>query len=158
VCKPLFGSQGKGVIRIAGPEDLPEATAVNGVWYLQRFVASAMTGAVDWRLFVIGGRVAAAMRRSTPGWLTNVAQGGLCQAALPDQEVRVMAERAVEVLDMAYAGVDLMQDGDGRWWILEVNSIPAWRGLQSVVSADIAGLLVDDLLRGCGGGSSREAV
>jgi glutathione synthase/RimK-type ligase-like ATP-grasp enzyme len=131
---------------------------VNGVWYLQRFVASAVAGAADWRLFVIGGRVVAAMRRSTPGWLTNVAQGGLCQAALPDQEVRAIAERAVEVLDMDYAGVDLMQDGDGRWWILEVNSIPAWRGLQSVVSVDIAGLLVEDLLRSCGGGSSQEVV
>jgi len=158
VCKPLFGSQGKGVTCIASPEDLPEAPAVNGVWYLQRFVASAAIGAADWRLFVIGGRVVAAMRRSTPGWLTNVAQGGRCQAALPDQELRAMAERAVEVLDMGYAGVDLIQDRKGRWWILEVNSIPAWRGLQGVAGVDIAGLLVDDLLRRCRGGSSREAV
>ena len=158
VCKPLFGSQGKGVMRIAGPEDLPGPAMVNGVWYLQRFVASAVSGAADWRLFVIGGRVVAAMRRSTPGWLTNVAQGGLCQAALPGQEVRALAEGAVEVLRMEYAGVDLMQDGDGRWWVLEVNSIPAWRGLQSVASVDIAGLLADDLLRICRGGRSREAV
>jgi len=158
VCKPLFGSQGKGVTRIVRPEELPEASVVNGVWYLQRFIVSAASGAADWRLFVIGGRVVAAMRRSTPGWLTNVAQGGQCQAALPDQQVRATAERAVEVLGMRYAGVDLMQDGGGRWWTLEVNSIPAWRGLQGVASIDIAALLVEDLLRGRERASSREAV
>ena len=158
VCKPLFGSQGKGLIRIAEPRDLPDASAVNGVWYLQRFVASGATGAADWRLLVLGGRVVASMRRSTPGWLTNVAQGGRCQAALPDQGLRALAERALEVLGMSYAGVDLMQDRDGGWWILEVNSIPAWRGLQGVAGVDIAGLLAEDLLRRCSGGSSREAV
>jgi RimK family alpha-L-glutamate ligase len=158
VCKPLFGSQGNGLIRMAGPEDLPEASAVNGVWYLQRFLETAETGATDWRVFVIGGRVVAAMRRSTPGWLTNVAQGGRCQAALPDRAVRAMAERAAEVLGMGYAGIDLMQDRQGRWWVLEVNSIPAWRGLQAVTGVNIAGLLVEDLLRRCAGGGSREAV
>ena len=33
--------------------------------------------------------------------------------------------------------------------MIEVNSIPAWKGLQSVTAQDIAGLLADDLLRRC---------
>lgn len=138
VCKPLFGSQGEGVVRIEHPEDLPDETQVNGVWYLQGFIHSDSAGAADWRLFVIGGRVKAAMRRTSTDWLTNVAQGGSCHAALPERDVRRMAERAVAVLGMDYAGVDLMRDADGNWWLLEVNSIPAWKGLQGVCGLDIA--------------------
>ena len=42
-----------------------------------------------------------------------------------------------------------MQEDDGRWWVIEVNSIPAWKGLQGVSKVDIAARLVDDLLRRC---------
>ena len=158
VCKPLFGSQGEGVIRIEKPADLPPAADINGVWYLQRFVESDPVGASDWRLFVIGGRVAAAMRRTSAHWLTNVAQGGSCHAAVPEQRVRRLAERAAGVLGMGYAGVDLMRDAAGGWWVLEINSIPAWRGLQGVCGLDIAALLANDLLRQCSDRRTLEAV
>ncbi len=146
VCKPLFGSQGEGLARIATVAQLPEADAVNGVWYLQRFVETAETGASDWRLFVVGGRVVATMRRSNSGWLTNVAQGGQCHAGVAEGEHKRLAEGAAATLGMDYAGVDLMCDRAGRWWVIEVNSIPAWRGLQGVCGADIASLLADDLI------------
>lgn len=149
VCKPLFGSQGEGVVRINHSEELPETEAVNGVWYLQRFLPSAESGAADWRLFVVGGRVVASMLRTSGDWRTNVTQGGRCIAGTPDKSVRHMAQRAVRVLNISYAGVDLMCDRDGRWWVLEVNSIPAWRGLQGVCDLDIAGMLAEDLLRRC---------
>jgi len=45
-----------------------------------------------------------------------------------------------------YAGVDLMRDADGRWLVLEVNSIPAWRGLQAVTPFRIADVLARDLV------------
>jgi len=31
--------------------------------------------------------------------------------------------------------------------VIEVNSIPAWRGLQSITQFEIADVLVDDLLQ-----------
>jgi RimK family alpha-L-glutamate ligase len=146
VCKPLFGSQGQGVRLVRSIEELPDAEAMRNVWYLQRFVGASLTQGCDWRVFVIAGRAVAAMRRSGQGWLANVAQGGRCQAALPKGELSRLAEDAVACLDMAYAGVDLIRDGDGRWWLIEVNSIPAWKGLQGVTRVDIAGALADDLL------------
>ena len=149
VCKPLFGSQGLGVRLLCSVEELPDSAAVQNVWYLQRFVGPSLEQACDWRVFVIGGRAVAAMRRSGIGWLANVAQGGRCQAALPEGELRRLAEAAVECLEMAYAGVDLIRDGDGRWWLIEVNSIPAWKGLQGVSPVDIAACLAHDLLRRC---------
>ena len=147
VCKPLFGSQGEGLARVANLAQLPEADVISDVWYLQRFIETAETGASDWRLFVIGGQVVATMRRSNSGgWLTNVAQGGQCHAGVAEGEHKRLAEGAAATLGMDYAGVDLMRDRDGDWWVIEVNSIPAWRGLQGVCGADIALLLADDLL------------
>jgi tetrahydromethanopterin:alpha-L-glutamate ligase len=149
VCKPLFGSQGKGVCLVHNPLALPSAEAVDHVWYLQRFIGIDTQRCSDWRVLVVGGRAVAAMRRDGRGWLANVAQGAECHAALPEGPLRELSEAAVACLDMAYAGVDLMCDRDGRWWVIEVNSIPAWRGLQSVANHDVAELLVDDLLRRC---------
>jgi tetrahydromethanopterin:alpha-L-glutamate ligase len=40
-----------------------------------------------------------------------------------------------------YAGVDLIEDRSGALLVLEVNSMPAWKGLQSVAPRDIASLL-----------------
>jgi glutathione synthase/RimK-type ligase-like ATP-grasp enzyme len=48
---------------------------------------------------------------------------------------------------MDYAGVDLMRDRrDGKLYVIEVNGIPAWHGLQSVYRENLAQYLVDDLL------------
>lgn len=147
ICKPLFGSQGTGIELVTAVDDLPGADAIGNVWYLQRFIRSGEDLASDWRVFVIAGRAVAAMRRSAPGWLANVARGGQCHAALPEGEMAKLAEAAVACLEMDYAGVDLMRDADGGWWLIEVNSIPAWKGLQGVSQVDIAGLLADDIER-----------
>jgi RimK family alpha-L-glutamate ligase len=157
VCKPLFGSQGKGVCLVRSTTDLPPAESVNHVWYLQRFIGELDSAnglqlhhqASDWRVFVVGGKAVAAMQRRASGLVANLAQGGRCHAALIDGKLRQLAEHAVDSLDMAYAGVDLMRDASGSWWVIEVNSIPAWRGLQSVTRFDIAACLADDLLRRC---------
>jgi glutathione synthase/RimK-type ligase-like ATP-grasp enzyme len=89
------------------------------------------------------------MDRSAPGHCANVARGGRGSAAPIDDAAARMALDAVRCLDMDYAGVDLVEDGDGRWWLIEVNSIPAWRGLQAATGVDIAGLLADALLERC---------
>lgn len=149
LCKPLFGSQGQGIQLLTEPQQSPAASEVNGVWYLQRFIGQPAAQGSDWRVFVVAGRAIAAMRRTGTSWLANVAQGGVCQAVLVDGELSQLAEAAVACLQMDYAGVDIMRDADGRWWVIEVNSIPAWYGLQSVCQVDIAGCLVDDLLRHC---------
>lgn len=158
LCKPLFGSQGNGIVLVRQFDDLPDAATVNGVWYLQRFVGQPGDEASDWRVFVIAGHAVAAMRRTARGWLANVAQGGVCQAVLPDGELRRLAEDAVACLQMAYAGVDIMRDPDGGWWLIEVNSIPAWKGLQGVVQTDIAAGLADDLLARCRQPHQREVL
>lgn len=83
LCKPLFGSQGKGIVLVNSFADLPEADAIHHVWYLQRFIRQADDQACDWRVFVINGVAVAAMRRSGSGWLANVAQGAVATQRCP---------------------------------------------------------------------------
>lgn len=146
VIKPLFGSQGQGV-RLITRQDalpLPRDMFVDGVYYLQQMVHTGQHN-YDYRVFVVNHQAVAAMQRSGEGWLHNVARGAQC-TWVEDQEIQSLAERASRAVDIDYCGVDIIRDADGQLWVLEVNSIPAWRGLQSVCATDIAQILVDDLI------------
>ncbi|MGZ8248837.1 ATP-grasp domain-containing protein [Methylomagnum sp.] len=156
VSKPLFGSQGAGLRRYETVDDLAGFSPDNGIFYLQRFVHCGEPPH-DFRVFVIGGRAVAAMRRSGVTWLNNVHQGARCEPVrLDDLRLCRLAEDAVKVLDMNYAGVDIIRDEQGRYSVLEVNSIPAWKGLQAVTEASIAELLVTDFLALCAPSAGQE--
>lgn len=146
VLKPLFGSQGRGLLRIATAADLPAPETVAGVYYLQRYVPPNGEGFRDHRVFVCAGRVLAAMTRRGKGWITNVHQGGEPEPLEPDAEMEALALRAAACVGARYAGVDLIYDSDRRPLVLEVNSMPAWRGLQGVTSVPIARRLAESVL------------
>jgi len=145
VIKPLFGSQGEGVRLVDTAKlPLPMDDFVDGVFYLQQFIDTGHHKH-DYRVFVVANQAVAAMRRSGEGWLHNVAQGAECKAA-DEADVLELAIKAAEAIDIAYCGVDIIRDATGKLWVLEVNSIPAWRGLQSATNVNVAQVLVDDFL------------
>lgn len=141
IIKPLFGSQGQGVRIVSDLLPLPMDQYVDGVFYLQTLIKSTH----DYRVFVVNNQAISAMRRSGEGWLHNVAMGAECEE-IDDADILALAEQAAKALDIAYCGVDIIRDADGILYVLEVNSIPAWRGLQSVTQTNIAQALVDDCL------------
>ena len=149
VIKPLFGSQGKGVRLIQQGDALPVPMEahVDGLYYLQRYVDSGEGVWHDHRVFVIRGKAIAAMVRHGESWVNNVALGGRCEVVAHDGELGALAEAAAKAVDIDYCGVDIIRDRHGKLLVLEVNSIPAWKGLQGVVALDIAQALVDDCLR-----------
>lgn len=146
ISKPLFGSQGEGIRRIEKMTDLFWLTNSHGVYYLQRFVHCSGVGFSDNRVFVINGQVVAAMRRRGKSWLNNVARGASCERIDVNLEMAELAVKAAAALAMDYAGVDIIQDKDGHYTVIEVNSIPAWKGLESVCDTSIAQVLADDLI------------
>jgi RimK family alpha-L-glutamate ligase len=146
VCKPLFGSQGDGLLRLAPGATLPALEDYAGVGYLQRFVPGEAGINRDFRVFVIGGQVDCAMARYGRDWINNVAQGARCEPVRASGELEFLALAATRVLEMDYAGVDILIGADGRAQVLEVNSVPAWYGLQSVTPHRIAERLVNDFL------------
>jgi RimK family alpha-L-glutamate ligase len=146
VLKPLFGSQGRGLQLIASIGDLPLPDAVTGVYYLQRFVGVERDGYRDLRLLVSKGRVIAAMVRHADKWITNVKQGGRPVATVPDAEVKALALATAEAVGGDFIGVDIVRDAQGRPFVLEANSMPAWRGLQRVTSANIAAIVARDFI------------
>ena len=57
-----------------------------------------------------------------------------------------LALRATVAVGADYAGVDLLPSRDGRIYVLEVNGIPGWKGLQYATGVDVAGAIVDHLV------------
>ena len=145
VLKPLFGAQGKGLRLIREIDDLPPPESVAGVYYLQRFVAVEGAEYRDYRLFVCGGRVVAAMARRSKSWITNVKQGGEPAAVARDAAMEALALAAARAVGAAIAGVDIIVGREGAS-VLEVNSMPAWSGLQKVTPVDIAREIAADVL------------
>ena len=138
VLKPLFGAQGKGLRLIRRPEDLPGSEAIAGVYYLQQFQSNGAQDFTDYRLFVLRGRVIATMMRRAPTWITNLKQGGQPLAIAPDLKMERLAIAAAEAVGAAIAGVDVLVGADGAPTVLEVNSMPAWSGVQKVSNCNIA--------------------
>jgi ribosomal protein S6--L-glutamate ligase len=82
------------------------------------------------------------MIREGDTWITNVHQGGRPLPWTPPPDAGDLAIRAARAVTVDYAGVDLIDDGEGGFLVLEVNSMPAWSGLQRVTDVPIAGTLV----------------
>lgn len=142
VLKPLFGAQGRGLTRLAPKAELPAGESVGGVYYLQDFVAgrpgAGASGHEDFRVFVVGGIAEAAMVRRGATWITNIHQGAEGVAVVPDPELAGLAVRAAAAVGADYAGVDIIADRAGRLLVLEVNSMPAWRGLHDATGRNMA--------------------
>lgn len=146
VLKPLFGAQGFGLKLIRREEDLPPFHEVEGVYYLQRFVAVERNGFRDMRLFVSHGKVIAAMTRHSKHWITNVKLGARPEWLEPDDSMIDLALRSSAAVGADFAGVDIILDADNAPQVLEVNSMPGWRGLQKVAPFSISDRLAADLL------------
>ena len=146
VAKPIFGSRGRGLSRItdeAAAAGLVPATG--GIAYVQEFIPHA---GWDVRALVIGTTIHAMRRVATAGdWRTNISRGGRPEPCRLPADWADVAIRAAEAAGAPVAGVDIVPAADGRPVVLELNGVPAWRGLQTVTDTDIAGEIADFIER-----------
>ncbi|MBS7616921.1 RimK family alpha-L-glutamate ligase [Candidatus Bathyarchaeota archaeon] len=142
VIKPIFGSRGVGVTRITDREIAQTVfnaiTFNHGVIYMQEFVPHGFS---DIRAFVIGDRVAAAMRRVATSWKTNYSQGARPEPIKLDTKIEELAVKSAQLIKCKIAGVDILESPKGPL-VIEVNSQPGWRGLQSISHVNIADEIV----------------
>ncbi len=144
VIKPLFGSEGKGMVRVTDPDTayrVLRAWELNRyIYYVQEYIPHYQQ---DIRAFVVGNQLAAAMVRHGKGWRSNFSQGAQIEPVALSAEMESLALKAAHLIKLDYAGVDLLPAEDGRIYVLEVNGIPGWRGLQQTTDQQIAQRIVD---------------
>jgi ribosomal protein S6--L-glutamate ligase len=149
VVKPLFGSEGRGLVRVSDLELARRAVftleRLNSVIYMQTHVENE---GFDVRAFVVGERILGAVRRypAEGQWRTNLSLGGRAEAVRLDEEARALAIRAARAVGARVAGVDLLPGRDG-WYVLEVNAVPGWRGLSEATGIDVAAEVLGEVLR-----------
>jgi RimK family alpha-L-glutamate ligase len=146
VMKPLFGSRGIGSTRISDSDIAARVFRTisfhRGVLYLQEFIPH---GVSDIRAFVVGDRVIASMHRIAETWKTNVSLGAKPVSINLDDELKNLAVKAAKVIGCKVTGVDILEGPKGPV-VVELNSQPGWRGLQSVTKINIADEIIGYIL------------
>ncbi|PJC36910.1 30S ribosomal protein S6--L-glutamate ligase [Candidatus Peregrinibacteria bacterium CG_4_9_14_0_2_um_filter_53_11] len=150
IIKLAQGSFGSGVSIIESPRSLrsildlvgpPSENQRNHV-LIQEYVREAK--GKDLRVFVVDGKVIAAMQRKARRgeFRANVAIGGSATAIEITPEETIMAIESSRILGLSVAGVDLIRTATGPK-ILEVNANPGLRGITGATKLDIAGHIVE---------------
>lgn len=132
VLKPIIGSLGRGVILL---EDVDVAYTIlkqllswNQPLLLQEYIEKKENR--DIRILVINGEIYAAYyRKAKPGFFkTNLAQGAIPEPASLDEELKEMALKIAEILNIFYVGIDVAESVTGERYVLEANASPNWKG------------------------------
>lgn len=157
VVKPLVGSWGRLVTKLTSR---PMAEAVlehvaalpapqSHIVYLQEYVPKPDR---DIRVIVVGGEPVGGVWRRADQWRTNVARGAVSEAFDLGPELAKLATTACDAVAADIAGVDLIEDADGRPHVIEVNHGVEFAGFQKAVGdwVDVAGRIVDHLLSRAG--------
>jgi len=130
VYKTAIGTHGGGTWKVDFDEPVNPQVGHRHA-FLQKLIESEGHPR-DRRVYVVGDTVHGAMTRHAPegDWRTNVALGGDVEDAGAEisADVRETAVEAADVLDLDYAGVDLIKGPDG-WAVLEVNPTAGFKGL-----------------------------
>lgn len=147
VVKECFGSLGKGVYKAENHAELKEiASALQMKPHLfQRFVAES--SGRDLRVIVIGGKVFAAMLRTSAGdFRSNVELGGKGEPYELDRAAAELCERIASRLRLDYCGIDLLFGKDG-FLVCEVNSNAFFGGIERVTGKNVARAYAEYIFR-----------
>lgn len=143
VVKPIFGGEGRGIMRIDDADLALRAfktlQQLGQVIYLQPFIRHP---GYDLRVLVLGERMWGMRRTAADSWRTNLSRGGTALPAPIPAEIAELALAATKDLGLVMAGLDFLPDGEGGWYLLEANAVPGWKGLSVACDVDIAAELI----------------
>lgn len=152
VVKTLLGSNGTGVFLIENQAAFNDLMALISETnpdiqlIFQQYIAASKGR--DLRLFVVGGKVIAAMeRRAKEGdFKANYSQGGSVEIFEPDEIAIDLALRTSEILNIQMSGIDLLFTEEGNYTICEANTFPGFKGLEHATGVNVAGEVLNAML------------
>jgi ribosomal protein S6--L-glutamate ligase len=145
VIKLLEGTQGVGVVLTetdkAAESVIQAFRGLKANILVQEYIKEA--GGADIRCLVVGDKVVAAMRRQGgPGeFRSNIHRGGSAEPIRITPEERSTAVRAMKIMGLRLGGVDLLRSNHGPV-VMEVNSSPGLRGIETATEKDIAKIVI----------------
>lgn len=141
VIKLQEGTHGLGVILA---ETKKSAKSIIDTFYkmdtsilLQKFISEA--NGEDIRIFVVGDRVIASMKRTSPveEFRSNVHRGAEATSVKISEKEKHIALEAAKNLGLGVAGVDLIRSSKGPL-LLEVNASPGLHGIETATGINVA--------------------
>ncbi len=161
VVKLLEGTQGLGVVlaetRKAAESVIGAFRQLDANILVQEFIKESKGS--DVRAFVIGGKVAAAMRRTAPPgeFRSNLHRGGTAEVVKLSPIERATAVKAARAMGLNIAGVDIIRSNHGPL-IIEVNSSPGLEGIETATGIDVAGRIIEFIETNAKPGKTRDRV
>jgi RimK family alpha-L-glutamate ligase len=148
VVKLVTGSQGKGVYLCKDREffvdlmELIDNLKTKKSLIIQEFINSGEL--FDLRVWVIGGTVRLAMKRTPPkgDFKSNISHGGQGQPFDLTDEIIDVSQRTAECFGLDITGIDLLYDGK-KYLVCEANSSPGFEGIDRFCNVDMATNIVD---------------
>ena len=142
--KPIFGSQGKNIVLIESISKLKKTNPAGNVYYLQEFIGNINEKEFwDIRILVSKHRPISIMKRTSKKIFTNVFQGATTQKISLNKELVSLSEKVSKLFNLGYGGIDI-KFYNKKYFVLEVNSIPSWKGIQEIENKNISQILVND--------------
>ena len=138
IYKPLFGSQGDNIRLIEGSSDLDKLDNQTNIYYFQEYLENRPS--YDYRVLVINNNNNIKyfyMTRYGETFINNFSKGAKCVRENLNEEVIELAIKSSKLLNIDFCGVDIIEHNK-KYYVIEVNSIPAWKGLQKVESMNIS--------------------
>ena len=85
------------------------------------------------------------MMRYGDNFLNNISKGAKCVPVKIDHEIINTAIEASNIIDIPFCGVDIIKHNNKNY-VIELNSIPAWKGMQSITDASISDQITEIFL------------
>lgn len=161
IVKLLEGTQGAGVVlaetRKAAESVISAFRQLNANILVQRFVKEA--DGADIRAFVVGGQVIASMERKAKAgeFRANLHLGGSARPIDLTPAETETAIAAANALGLGVAGVDILRGSEGPL-VIEVNSSPGLEGIEKSTGIDVAGAVIDYVIRNASTGGNRDPI
>lgn len=139
IVKECFGSLGKGVHLAKSMDELKEiCQKVKSKPHLfQEFISSSY--GKDVRVIVVGNEVIGAiLRASDSDFRSNISAGGHGEPYELSDEMKALALKIANKLNLKYCGMDFLFGEDGNPIVCEVNSNAFFKGFESVTGINVA--------------------